>query len=290
MDNEMRDRMVLGTAQLGMDYGIANRLGRPSRKEALKILEKAWYGDIRCFDTAPVYKCESIIGDFVKAHGLEGEARILTKIPAIAEQSNWKDFIHSTINNSLNNLGCRSIEVLFFHKANDSKLLVKAPGFFKSLSVEYPVSNLGVSVYSLEEVDRLKGCEFDLAFQFPYNFLDKRFETNNISKGKRYARSIFLQGMLASNTDLRDNSPEELKKIHRKIHDFFARKKIVALNYAVQFAANSKCLDYFLFGVDTKEQLEQILSVDLQSYTPDDELNQLVSGIDKDWFDPRKWS
>lgn len=290
MSGNVIGKMVLGTAQLGMDYGITNRAGKPSKEEAFKILETAWNGGIKRYDTAPGYGSENIIGDFIKANGIENEINILTKIPSLKDLSDWKGFIHRTINNSLKNLSCRSIEVLFFHNANNSNWLLKEPGFFNQLVSEYPISNLGVSVYDMEQVEKLKNCEFDIAFQFPYNILDRRFESNNISTGLRYARSIFLQGVLSSKTGLRDSAPETLKEIHKKVRDLFEEKQIIPVNYSLQFVANSRSIDYFLFGVDAKEQLDQIFAVDLLCYHPDDELNQIISAIDKEWLDPRVWN
>ena len=72
---------------------------------------------------------------------------------------------------------------------------------------DYPVANIGVSIYDLDEVEKLSECQFELAFQFPFNVLDRRFESINMPKGKRYARSIFLQGLLATAASLRPDAP-----------------------------------------------------------------------------------
>ena len=47
------DKLVLGTVQFGMDYGIANRSGQVSKEESDAILRLAWERGIRRFDTAP---------------------------------------------------------------------------------------------------------------------------------------------------------------------------------------------------------------------------------------------
>ena len=48
-------KMVLGTAQFGMDYGIANVNGKPKHKQIFDILDIAWEKGVRRFDTAPDY-------------------------------------------------------------------------------------------------------------------------------------------------------------------------------------------------------------------------------------------
>ena len=58
-------RLVLGTAQLGMNYGIANQTGKPELATARNIVRTAWEGGIRCFDTAQGYgDSERILGIF----------------------------------------------------------------------------------------------------------------------------------------------------------------------------------------------------------------------------------
>ncbi|MEN9561731.1 MAG: hypothetical protein RIQ56_1004, partial [Candidatus Parcubacteria bacterium] len=50
-----KDKLVLGTVQLGMSYGIGNFSGQPSRAQALEIIDRAWEAGIRTFDTAAAY-------------------------------------------------------------------------------------------------------------------------------------------------------------------------------------------------------------------------------------------
>lgn len=47
--------LSLGTAQLGLHYGIANYHGPLTNAEAMKLLDTAWGCDIRDLDTAPIY-------------------------------------------------------------------------------------------------------------------------------------------------------------------------------------------------------------------------------------------
>ena len=186
------EKMVLGTAQFCMDYGIANVNGKLTKKEVFGILDLVWEKGIRRFDTAPGYGSETLLGEFILANGLQDEAIVLTKIPSLDVVTDYTNFLRKNIDSSLKNLGC-PINVLFFHDAEDSRLLLNDPQLFENLLQEYPVSTLGVSVYEAQEVESLIGCFFELAFQFPFNVLDKRFEKVSMPKNKRYARSIFLQ-------------------------------------------------------------------------------------------------
>lgn len=57
--------LTLGTVQLGVPYGVANRSGQPDVEHANKILAAAWDGGITCFDTASIYgSAERLLGEF----------------------------------------------------------------------------------------------------------------------------------------------------------------------------------------------------------------------------------
>ena len=96
--------MVLGTAQFGMDYGIANVTGKPTKKEVFNILSLAWEKGVRRFDTAPDYGSEKVLGEFIKNGGLQNEAKVLTKIPLLKGTSDYKKSIRSSLETSLNHL------------------------------------------------------------------------------------------------------------------------------------------------------------------------------------------
>ncbi len=289
MKSYIIQKIILGTIQLGMEYGIANRSGIPTKEESFRILQAAWNKGIRYFDTAPGYKTESLIGKFVTSQGIQDEIRVLTKIPAIDADSNWKDFICRSINNSLDNLQCNHIEVLFFHDPKDSILLHNEHEFFRSLFTKFPIKSLGVSVYEPDEIEAVKACGFDLAFQFPFNLLDKRFENNSVSIGKRYARSIFLQGFLTHQA-LIETAPDELKRIHALIIEDYKKNNISLIQQAFKIAAESNSLDFLLVGVDSISQLNQLFNLDLNIDINYSILEKWHSLIPNKWLDPRKWN
>ena len=282
-------KMVLGTAQFGMDYGIANVSGKPKKKEVFGILDLAWEKGVRRFDTAPDYGSEVLLGEFILANGIQDKAIVLTKIPSLDGAPNYQQRIRTSLESSLKNLRC-PFDVLFFHNPVDSDLLLKNPQFFENLMCDYQVSALGVSVYEPQEVDNLLGSHFELAFQFPFNVLDRRFGQVSMSQGKRYARSIFLQGLLASSNSLRLDAPVELLKAQKKYHVILANHHLDPIGVAVSFTVSNDAVDYFLFGVDSEKHLRQILDVELYEKKDIDFLVTLQENTPKKWFDPRKWN
>jgi aryl-alcohol dehydrogenase-like predicted oxidoreductase len=283
------DKMVLGTAQFGMDYGIANVSGKPTKKEVFNILSLAWENGIQQFDTAPGYASESLLGEFIKNNGIQDKVKVLTKIPSLNGMSDYKTRILSSIQSSLNNLGCH-IDVLFFHNSADFELLFKDPYFFESLLHDYPISSLGVSVYEPTDVENVLGCPLELAFQFPFNVLDRRFENVKMPKSKRYARSIFLQGLLASVDELRPDSPKELQNLQKNYHEKLAKNNLDPVSIAVSFVAQNDVVDYFLIGVDSEKQLKELLDLELFGLKDIAFSEMLIEKKDKRWFDPRKWN
>ena len=283
------EKMVLGTAQFGMDYGIANVSGKPSKKEVFGILDLAWEKGVRHFDTAPGYGSEALLGEFITANGIQDEAIVLTKIPSLYGVSDFQTDIITNLESSLKNLGC-PIDVLFFHNPVDSGLLLSDLQFFETLLNDYPVSTLGVSVYKTKEVESLAGCLFELAFQFPLNVLDRRFEQVSMPKSKRYARSIFLQGLLATQNALRPDAPEELFNLQKGYHNRLADHHLDPIGYAVSFVTRNNFVDYFLFGVDTVNQLQDILDSEQYEQKDMDILDKLAMNVNEQWCDPRTWN
>ncbi|HCN38012.1 MAG TPA: aldo/keto reductase, partial [Bacteroidetes bacterium] len=76
---------TLGTAQLGLDYGIANSSGKPDKNSAFEILNQSVKSGVRYYDTAAAYgNSEEILGEFFSSHN--SDVFIITKIPPVADR------------------------------------------------------------------------------------------------------------------------------------------------------------------------------------------------------------
>ena len=286
--SDIKKKIVLGTAQFGQDYGIANLSGKPSTREVFDILNVALDNGIRSFDTAPGYGSEIILGEFIAANGLQDEVIVLTKTPSLEGVMDHDKFVRTCLESSLEKLGC-PVDVLFLHNSADSELLLKNTKFFENLLQDYPVRCLGTSVYNPEEVERLASCQFELSFQFPFNVLDRRFEKVSMPIGKRYARSVFLQGLLVSEKRLRMNSPLELMELQKKYHRKLADNHLCQIDFAFSFVACSQKVDYFLIGVDTAKQLREIMNLKIYENTEMFSFAKIQQEYEK-WIDPRVWN
>ena len=56
-------KMMLGTVQFGLNYGIANTAGKPSYETARDIIKAAYENGVNCLDTAAGYgDSEEVLG------------------------------------------------------------------------------------------------------------------------------------------------------------------------------------------------------------------------------------
>ena len=114
--------MVIGTAQLGMNYGIANRCGSPSLKDSEDLLKTAIANGVAFIDTARAYgNSESVIGRAL-ASGWRGRVPIITKLSPMTECSRTASpeevqaRVSASLFQSCMSLGVSSLDVLMLHR------------------------------------------------------------------------------------------------------------------------------------------------------------------------------
>ena len=74
----MSNKLILGTAQFGMNYGINNKIGEIQKNEIIKILNFCKKNNINHFDTASGYgESENKLGNYLKKNN--NNFKIITK-------------------------------------------------------------------------------------------------------------------------------------------------------------------------------------------------------------------
>ena len=107
----MSSKIILGTVQFGLNYGINNKTGIPDYKKISSILRYASSNNISYLDTAANYgNSEKIIGKFHQEY--ETKFKINTKFP----NGIINDF-ESKIRNSLGRLNVDKINIFFFTRS-----------------------------------------------------------------------------------------------------------------------------------------------------------------------------
>ena len=113
---EIAPQFVLGTAQLGMPYGIANRSGQPDLHAAEEIIKTAWDNSIREFDTAQAYgESETVLGYCLHQLGIVEQAHIITKFSPDLDHLDRKR-LSDSLKLSLDRLSCPKLGCIMLHK------------------------------------------------------------------------------------------------------------------------------------------------------------------------------
>src|SRR3989337_3947481 len=93
----MTSKLVLGTTQFGMDYGIKNVRGKIPKEELSKILTTAHSYKITTLDTAYTYgDAEKIIGEVMEEKSIN--FNIISTLPVCNENEGLKIFEESVSN------------------------------------------------------------------------------------------------------------------------------------------------------------------------------------------------
>ena len=286
-DNDRQiQRLVLGTAQLGMPYGIANRTGRPDQKTATRIVEAAWNQGVKEFDTAQGYgDCESVLGKAFSDLKISNDVRVISKFGNEIDHLN-ENVMEEELEKSLEKL---NVPFFFGMMMHSEDLLAKwSEGLgeiFQKFVQSKKIRKVGFSVYSpkkaLEALEK-DGIDF---IQIPGNVLDRRFEKAGVFelaaiKNKQiHIRSIFLQGLLLMNLE---EIPGKMKyaipvieKLIKLSMQFGMTRKEMAMGYIKNAFPDS----HVLFGVDSVDHVIGNMESWLQKY-PNDLVNKVKTLFD----------
>jgi aryl-alcohol dehydrogenase-like predicted oxidoreductase/spore coat polysaccharide biosynthesis protein SpsF (cytidylyltransferase family) len=266
-------QLVLGGAQLGMRYGIANVEGQPSRESSTTLLKTAISSGVRFLDTAPAYgSSEQLIGSLL-AEGWGERVSVITKLstldacPPGAKRRSVHAFVDASVYQSCAALGRPSLDVLMLHRATHlhawdgavwQRLL-----HLRDLGV---VRSLGVSVQNPRELTWSLSASGIEIIQFPFNAFDWRWGKAvtglTAAKARRtltvHVRSSLLQGLLTTDDPAlwrRARVPENLRP-SKWLNDWarrLGRDNVVDLCLA--FVRAQPWVDGVVVGIETQSQL-----------------------------------
>ncbi|MBF0127561.1 MAG: aldo/keto reductase [Magnetococcales bacterium] len=268
-------KLGLGTVQFGMDYGITNHAGQPSRQAVGAILEHAAAHGVRVLDTACQYGgSEEILGSLLPP---DHPFRIVTKTPAFSGAAitpQDADHLEATFSTSLAKLRARRLHGLLIHSAKD---LAKPGGErlferMQRLQQRGQVERIGVSVYSAGELAGILD-RFPVGLvQTPVNILDQRWLAGELPARLRalgvevHARSIFLQGVLLSDPDTLPPCYASVRPHLRTLRAAILERGLTPLSAALCFVRDLEWVDVTLCGVVDLEQLRPILAACGESF------------------------
>lgn len=283
-------KLVIGSAQLGMNYGLFNNK-KISRKEFKKIEKLVINSKIKFIDTAIRYgESENIIGSS-KLKNLN----IITKIKIPNKKNiHIKNWALKEISKSLIKLKINKIYGVLIHDYKD--LLGKhGKNYLRSLQElkrKKIIKKIGISVYEPQEIKKIwKFWKPDL-IQVPLNPLDNRIldsgwvDILKKFKVKIFVRSVFLQGLLINeNRSLRINKNGKI--ILNKFRNWCYKNNVPLLQGCLHFIKQFKKIDYLVVGFNNSNQLKEIIDVfkKKQIIIPKKFSTNKINLID-----PRKWN
>jgi aryl-alcohol dehydrogenase-like predicted oxidoreductase len=262
----MINKIVLGTVQLGLDYGVNNTKGKPSLNQAFDILNTAYDNGIKLLDTAEAYgNSQEVIGLFHKKFPTK-KFNIISKINPL--QLNKTTDIEKRIYNNLTVLGIKQLYTYMFHHYQSLKDNNDIYLKLIQLKKEGLIKKIGVSLYTNQELeDILENYPvFDIV-QLPFNLFDNASKRKEILEQAKkrgieiHVRSVFLQGVFFISLDKLPSKLADLKSPISKILDLSQQTKIALNSLALKYVLEKEYIDHVLIGVDSSEQLLENISV-----------------------------
>jgi aryl-alcohol dehydrogenase-like predicted oxidoreductase len=282
--------MILGTAQLGLNYGISNKYGRPNFEQVREILDTAYNNGIDILDTAYAY------GDSEKMIGMFAQQKfsIISKLPDLSNIhcDEEYDLIGKFINETLSRTGQHQLYAYLLHSINNlsnngkalwSKMLeFKEKGLF---------AKVGYSLYSPNQLDLYFDMYRPDIVQIPMNILDREFQkTGWLKKLKEnnveiHVRSVFLQGLLLAGHNYQILKFPSYEHIWTSFRDELHRSQLSALEYCFGFINGIQEVDHVVVGVNSVNELLEVL----KSFTVFKSCPQSLSCSDEKLIYPFNW-
>lgn len=253
----MKEKIVIGTAQFGMNYGINNKKGQIKEKEITKILNFALQNGISILDTAPSYgNSEKILGNYFQKNTSKS-FKVVTKI------SHKNNSLEEQLFSSLKNLKIKKIDCLMFHSFKVYNRYKDQISFFLKKYQNSLFNELGISLYTNREILSILDNPYISRVQVPFNLLDNAYRKEKLllelkSKGKKIdARSIFLQGLFFKKT--KNISPffNPLKKELNQINKIVSENNFTTEDLAIHYVLSKNYIDRIVLGVDSLLHLKK---------------------------------
>jgi aryl-alcohol dehydrogenase-like predicted oxidoreductase len=276
-------KLALGTVQLGMDYGISNRNGKPSSMIAKDIIDSALQAGITTLDTSESYgSAEKEIGTCLANYKGRNQPVVVTKFKVSVQSSysneNIREEIYKSIDTSLRRLNLRKVPVYLFHKDKNQRLeqlIEPLLNVFDELKRKEMIEIAGISAYGPEDVDTVLNNDILEAVQIPINIFDHRLVKNGrldqLTQQNKivFARSIFLQGLLFMKADEVPGKLLEAKKYLSVLGEIATTAGLTIPQLAFKYVNNMQAITSIVFGaISTQQVIENISLLELPALEP----------------------
>ena len=262
MSKTLNNKLILGTVQMGLAYGINNTIGKVSLEDSHAIFDHAYDNGITMLDSAEAYgNAHEVIGSFHKKNPTK-LFQIITKLP-----HQFDTEIKDKVDRYLNDLKVRQLHALLFHSFSSYKENINNFNSLIQLKASGKIKYVGVSVYKNEEIEEVIINEQVDIIQLPFNLFDNSNLRGDIiakakAKGKIiHTRSALLQGLFFKDVNSDHQTVRRLKTELMQLSNITKNRKSSVAELALNYCIHQKSIDNVLIGVDSREQLVNNISV-----------------------------
>lgn len=263
-------KICIGTAQLGMNYGISNNSSKMKTNDFNKIIKYSIANNINFIDTANTYgNSENLIGKTLKKIDDKSTFKVISKFNNLRniQKKKIREKIFHQIELSIKKLGTKKLYAALIHNVKDleSKKKKEIYNVFLNLKKKGLVEKIGFSAYETKDLKKyLIKYKFDIV-QFPFSIFDQRIldkKIQNLLKRKKievHIRSIFLQGLLllpAKKIPKKFNLEENLKKWN----NYLLENKINNIDACIKFILRYNFYKKIVIGFNNFSQFKHVVN------------------------------
>lgn len=295
-------KLVLGTVQLGMDYGIANKKGKPQQEESSALLSYALKSGIVTLDAARHYGSEEVIGE----SGLTDQFTTVSKFKL--DETHLKSLelaineARKSVLKSCEALKVNKLAVCLFHQDKDVPIALVAkllPTILSQLKEEGLIKVGGISVYHPEELNEITDWNAIEAVQLPMNVFDLRVLKDGLLQRLKdksiivFIRSVFLQGLILMDVD--DLPPHLIwaKQYLERINDLAKNAGLSVAQLAFSYIRDMDGVSSLVVGAENEDQLKHniaLLNGPALSITIRASIEKMFNEVPEKLITPGLWS
>lgn len=291
----MTNKLILGTVQLGLEYGINNKEGKPSLEQSFDILHTSFDNDLKILDTAEAYgNSQEVIGEFHKRNPKK-KFKIITKLSANHNLNN--SIFIDNIKNDCSILDVDQLYGYMFHNYHSFKENVSFYNEILKAKKLGIIKYAGISLYDNFEIEDIiqNYSEFDF-IQIPFNLFDNELKRKEVidkatEKGiSTHIRSVFLQGLFFRDPSSLSGNLIKLAPYLKRLNEIKEKNKLTTETLALHYVLQKKYISNVLIGVEnTTQLLNNIKSSKNKKDIPHDLLDK-VNILEEELLNPSNWN
>ena len=294
-------KLCLGTAQLGMGYGIRGG-AKPSLSAALSLLDIAVERGVDAMDTATAYgDAEAVLGRFFDSRpevrdGVSVVSKFGMGVFDGADRHAYPDRLKRAVLESLARIGKDRLYGYLCHVSDAvrNEVVISAMAEVKRDGL---ADHVGFSVYEAEEaILAIKSGVVDL-LQVPFSVFDQRMlHAGVLELAQRrgvevHSRSAFVQGLALMDVAEVPDWLAGARRLVRDLEALCAAAGISRRRLALAFVRRRHEISHLVFGVDNVRQLGEIID-DFAGPVPEEvieEAERMFTDVDPRLVMPNKW-